>query len=72
MLVKSLTSTGGRVALFKCLSPAEFQHFAGVAEIMRTEARENAEKLLRKIGETVIEITGQMPVLYVEERKKNF
>ena len=34
---------------------------------MRTEARENAEKLLREIGETVIEITGQMPVLYVRE-----
>ena len=64
---KRAASTGGRVALFKCLSPAEFQHFAGVAEIMRTEARENAEKLLRKIGETVIEITGQMPVLYVRE-----
>ena len=43
---KRAASTGGRVALFKCLSPAEFQHFAGVAEIMRTEARENAEKLL--------------------------
>ena len=64
---KRAASTGGRVALFKCLSPAEFQHFAGVAEIMRTEARENAEKLLRKIGETVIDITGQMPVLYVRE-----
>ena len=34
---------------------------------MRTEARENAEKLLGEIGETVIEITGQMPVLYVRE-----
>ena len=40
---KRARSTGGRVALFKCLSPAEFQHFAGVAEIMRAEARENAE-----------------------------
>ena len=64
---KRAASTGGKVALFKCLSPAEFQHFAGVAEIMRTEARENAEKLLRQIGKTVIEITGQMPVLYVRE-----
>ena len=64
---KRAASTDGKVALFKCLSPAEFQHFAGVAEIMRTEARENAEKLLREIGKTVIEITGQMPVLYVRE-----
>ena len=64
---KRAASTGGKVALFKCLSPAEFQHFAGVAEIMRTEARESAEKLLRQIGKTVIEITGQMPVLYVRE-----
>ena len=64
---KRARSTGGRVALFKCLSPAEFQHFAGVAEIMRTEARENAENLLRKVSESVIEISGQMPVLYIRE-----
>jgi len=64
---KRARATGGRVALFKCLSPAEFQHFAGVAEIMRTEAREHAENLLRKVAETVIEISGQMPVLYVRE-----
>ncbi len=64
---KRARSTGGRVALFKCLSPAEFQHFAGVAEIMRTETRENAENLLRKISESVIEISGQIPVLYVRE-----
>ena len=64
---KRAKSTNGRVALFKCLSPAEFQHFAGVAEIMRSETRENAEKLLRKSAENVIEISGQMPVLYVRE-----
>ena len=64
---KRARATGGRVALFKCLSPAEFQHFAGVAEIMRTEAREHAENLLRKVAETVIEISGKMPVLYVRE-----
>jgi len=64
---KRARTTGGRVALFKCLSPAEFQHFAGVAEIMRTEAREHAENLLRKVAESVIEISGQIPVLYVRE-----
>ena len=60
-------SSGGRVALFKCLSPAEFQHFAGVAEIMRSEARENAEAQLRLMSESVIELSGQIPVLYVRE-----
>ena len=64
---KRARSTGGRVALFKCLSPAEFQHFAGVAEIMRSEARENAEKELRSMSESVIELSGQMPSLYVRE-----
>ena len=39
----------------RCISPAEFQHFAGVAEIMRSEARDNAEKQLRLISENVIE-----------------
>ena len=56
---KRAASTGGRVALFKCLSPAEFQHFAGVAEIMRTEARENAEKLLRKIEKQLLKLQGK-------------
>ena len=51
---KRAASTGGRVALFKCLSPAEFQHFAGVAEIMRTEARENAEKLLVRLEKQLL------------------
>ena len=60
-------STNGRVALLKCISPAEFQHFAGVAEIMRSEARENAEKQMRKMSEYVLNISGEMPILFVRE-----
>ena len=36
----------GRIALMYCIRPAEFQHFAGVGELMREEAREQAENML--------------------------
>ena len=42
-------STGGRVALLRCLEPAEFQHWMGVGEIMREEARALAEELMRDL-----------------------
>ncbi len=60
-------STRGRVGLLKCISPAEFQHFAGVAEIMRSEARDNAENQLRKVSENVSEISGEIPIIFIRE-----
>ena len=60
-------SINGRVGLMRCISPAEFQHFAGVAEIMRSEARDNAEKQLRLISENVIEMSGEIPILFIRE-----
>ena len=58
---------GGRVALMHCVAPAEFQHFAGVGELMREEARLEAENLLRVNSEWVHELTGDMPVVYLRE-----
>lgn len=57
--------TGGTVVLLSVIDSADFQQFLGVEEVMRAEAREDAERLLdqrvariRKIGsirtETVI------------------
>ena len=57
----------GRIALMHCIRPAEFQHFAGVGELMREEAREAAEKLLRETGEKVSELTGETPMVYLRE-----
>ena len=57
----------GRIALMHCIRPAEFQHFAGVGELMREEAREEAEKLLRTTSERVHKLTGEAPVVYLRE-----
>ncbi|NDA07792.1 MAG: universal stress protein [Alphaproteobacteria bacterium] len=57
----------GKIALMHCILPAEFQHFAGVGELMREEAREEAEKLLRVNSEWVHELTGEYPMIYLRE-----
>jgi hypothetical protein len=59
-------NTGGRVALFRDIEPAGgFHHWAGVGQLMQDEAREAAEKLLADLAGEVIELSGQIPALYV-------
>ena len=57
----------GRIALMHCIPPAEFQHWAGVGELMREEARNEAEKLLKVNGDYINELTGKMPQIYLRE-----
>ena len=38
--------TNGNVALFHAVEPADFHHFASIGELMESEARSEAEKLL--------------------------
>lgn len=59
--------TGGRVALLRVVEPADFQHWATVGDLMREEAREEAERLLQKLAAEIQDQTGKMPVLYVRE-----
>jgi nucleotide-binding universal stress UspA family protein len=59
--------TGGRVALLRVIEPMEVQHFMSVGELMREEARQDAEELLHRMATEVYEYSGQMPVLYVRE-----
>lgn len=59
--------TDGRVALLRVVEPVEFQHFANIANLMRAEARQEAEELLQRMATEVNEISGQLPVLYVRE-----
>jgi len=59
-------STGGRVALFRDIEPAGgFHHWAGVGQLMQDEARQEAEQLLSDLAGEVIELSGQLPALYV-------
>lgn len=59
--------TGGRVALLRVVEPAEFQHFATIGNLMRAEARQEAEELLQRMAAEVNELSGHLPVLYVRE-----
>lgn len=43
--------TGGGLILFHCIRPGEFQHWIGVADRMREEARDDAVELLSKVSE---------------------
>jgi len=42
--------TGGRVALLRVVEPSEFQHFAAIGNLMREEARQDAEVLLQRMA----------------------
>ena len=59
--------TQGRVALFRAIEPVEFQHWMGVGELMREEARQEAEALLEKMSELVVEMSGAIPAVYLRE-----
>lgn len=60
-------NSGGRVALLRVVEPAEFQHFATIGNLMRAEARQEAEELLQRMAAEVNDFSGQLPVLYVRE-----
>ena len=60
--------TEARVGLLYVLEQAdEFGHWAGVAALMREEARAEAERLLLQAAEVVKRLSGQTPILYISE-----
>ena len=60
-------SVGGRVALIYCIVPAEFEYWAGVGELMREEAREEAEAKMAIHADYAKNLTNGTPILYVRE-----
>jgi nucleotide-binding universal stress UspA family protein len=50
-----------------CIAPAEFEYWAGVGELMRAEAREEAEANMAIHASYAHQFTGEVPVLYVRE-----
>lgn len=63
-------NTGGRVALLRVVEPADFQHWAAVGDLMREEARADAEALLQQLAGQVMEKQGKYPVLFVREGER--
>ncbi|MBX3481373.1 MAG: universal stress protein [Caulobacter sp.] len=54
-------STGGHVALLKVIEPAVFEHWSGVREEMERQERAEAEAMLQKLAEQVVDISGSPP-----------
>ena len=60
-------AVGGRVALMYCIAPAEFEYWAGVGELMRQEAREEAEAKMAIHADYAKSLTNATPMLHVRE-----
>ncbi|MDP3748475.1 MAG: universal stress protein [Phenylobacterium sp.] len=54
-------STGGHVAMLRVIEPAVFEHWSGVREEIERQAREEAEQVLQKMAEYVVEQSGMAP-----------
>lgn len=59
--------TGGGVVMLYVIRPEEFQHWIGVAEVMRAEAREAAEERLSQLAEEVKALSGVLPEFAIRE-----
>ncbi|SDG23737.1 Nucleotide-binding universal stress protein, UspA family [Limimonas halophila] len=59
--------TGGRVALLYVLEPNDFQHWMTVGDLIRQEARGEAEKLLQRAAAEAYELSGRIATLYLKE-----
>ena len=62
-------STRGGVIMLYVIRPEEFQHWIGVAEVMRAEAREAAERRLADLAEELRALTGMTPEFDIREGK---
>src|SRR5919198_1889979 len=61
--------TGGRVAMLHVMDPPEAQQWGAVVDLMRQEARLEAESLLARHADTVVALTGQPPAIHIREGK---
>jgi hypothetical protein len=61
------SKTGGGVEMLAVISPEEFQHFLGVAEVMRAEAREKVEAHFQLFKDRMEKREGVTPTLAIRE-----
>ncbi|HYE00165.1 MAG TPA: universal stress protein [Alphaproteobacteria bacterium] len=62
--------TGGRVALLYVIEPSDLQSWMAVEDIVRAEQEEEAQEVVKKYATQVQETTGQMPVVFIREGKR--
>lgn len=58
---------GGGVMLLKVIEPPEFQHWMGVEQVMREEAREESEELLQHLAEEIQRDTNIVPEFVIRD-----
>ena len=61
--------TGGRVALLYVMHPPEGQQWGAVVDLMREEARQEAEVLVARYADVAATLTGQPPAIHIREGK---
>jgi nucleotide-binding universal stress UspA family protein len=59
--------TGGKVAMLYVIPQIEAQQWASVGDLMRKEARDQAEEVLHRFSELVVSITGNLPRVVIRE-----
>ncbi len=62
--------TGGGVVLLHVIEPPDFQHWMAVENLMREEARDEAEQLLQGLAAEVNQWSGIMPEYRIREGRK--
>ena len=65
---RARNSNGGLVLLY-VISDADFNQWIGVADVMRAEAREEADAIMAKVAQDVRENIGHEPELVIREGK---
>lgn len=61
--------TGGRVAMLYVMEPSEGQQWGAVMDLMRQEARQEAEAAVARHAEIAQAMTGQPPIVHIREGK---
>ena len=62
--------TGGRIAMLYVIDPPEPTQWANISDLMREEAREQAEATVSSWAEEVHKLTGQRPILHIREGER--
>lgn len=68
---KRAERTGGGATLLYVIAPGDFQHWLGVEDIMRAEAREEAETVLAKAVDRVRSVARVEPECVIREGNRS-
>jgi len=64
---RRVQNAGGKVALFHAVPHSDYHHFAAIEELMRHEAKTDAERRLQQVAADVHRLTGRFPDLHLRQ-----